>query len=108
MWSQSSCKAPLEMLSGSMIWVKKHGKVLAACDEKILGKKFKEENLELHVKEDFYKGKLVSGEEFSKMIDEMENINLVGEEAVRIAEEKSLIADVRKINNIPHALIIKI
>ena len=42
-----------------MIWIKKHGEVLAACDENIIGKRFSDGELELHLNEKFYKGKLV-------------------------------------------------
>lgn len=91
-----------------MIWIKKHGKVLAACDENIMGKKFTEGELELHVKENFYKGKLVSENTFSKLLDEMENINLVGEKTIRIAKRKSLVADVKNIDGVPFTIIFRL
>ena len=90
-----------------MIWTKKHGEVLAACDEELLGKRFKEQGLELHVNEHFYKGELISEDVFSKLLDKADNINLVGKETIKIAERKSLIADVKKIQSIPFAIIFK-
>jgi len=90
-----------------MIWTKRHEGVLAACDEDLLGKSFKEQELELHVNEDFYKGELTSEDVFSKLLDRADNINLVGEETIKIAERKSLIADVKKIQGIPFAIIFK-
>jgi len=90
-----------------MIWTKKHGEVLAACDKELLGKRFKEQELELYVNEDFYKGELTSEDMFSKLLDKADNINLVGEETIKIAERKSLIADVKKIQGIPFTIILK-
>lgn len=91
-----------------MIWVKKHGKVLAACDERIVGKKFSENKLELHLREDFYRGELIDEAKFSKLLEEAENVNLVGENTIRIANKKALIAGVKKIKGVPYAMIFKI
>ena len=91
-----------------MIWIKRHGKILAACDESIVGKKFSENKLELHLKEDFYKGELIDEKKFTKLLEEAENINLVGENTIRIANKKSLIAEVKKIKGVPYAIIFKI
>lgn len=91
-----------------MIWIKKHDKVLAACDEELLGKKFIEKEVELHINENFYKGELVSEEDLSKLLDEMENINLVGENAIKVAKQKSLVVDVKKIDGVPFTMILKL
>ncbi len=90
-----------------MIYVKKHANgVLAACDENILGKKIKEGQKQLHVKESFYKGDLINAEEFTSLVSEHGNINLVGEETISAAGAYA--GNVFKINKIPYAIIIKI
>ena len=91
-----------------MIWVKKHDRVLAACDEDIIGKKFSDGRLELHLNEDFYKGKLIDEVRFSKILDGEENINIVGKKAVEVAVKKSLIADVKSIRGVPYAIIFRL
>ena len=91
-----------------MIWVKRHGKVLAACDKNLVGKTLQEGKLEVEVRESFYKGELISEEKLSELLDMTDNINLIGENCIRVAKGKSLIADVRKIQGVPVALIFKI
>ena len=91
-----------------MHWVKKHGKVLAACDEGIIGMTFKEGEATLRVSESFYKGSLVTKQELSELLSEYSNINLVGEETIKTAEEKNMISRVIRIEKTPYAVIFKI
>ncbi|GEM_PF-6765676 len=90
-----------------MIWVKNHKSVLAACDEKHLGRYYEEGKLQLDVKEAFYKGKLISEEEFGGMLPH-NNVNLIGENCIRIAKEKLLIGEVKKIKGVPYAMIFRL
>jgi hypothetical protein len=78
--------------------------VLAACDEQLVGKVLKEGELEFKVSEAFYHESKVSAEELKEMLIEHQNINLVGECAVRAAIEIGLASEecVKRINNVPH------
>lgn len=87
-----------------MFYAKKHGKILAACDKKLLGKKLVEKKTCLHVKKEFYGTSLVSKKELIEMLEKSENINVVGENAVKLAGEAVC---VKRIKGVPYAIIIK-
>ena len=62
--------------------------ILAACDEHLVGKTFREEGKRLDVSEIFYKGESIGRDAF---IDRMKNVsimNLVGDEVIAIAIEE--------------------
>jgi hypothetical protein len=88
--------------------VKNTGGVLAACDENLLGKKFEDGELILHVKESFYFDRKVGEEEFSRMLAEAKNINLVGEQTINIAKRDKLISNVGRIKGVPYAIIFRL
>jgi len=79
--------------------------VTAICDEELLGKSFEENDLVLDLASDFYKGELVDGEETKKVMVLSDNLNLVGEKTIAIANELDLIDkdNIRTIKNIPYA-----
>ncbi|MEM0372604.1 MAG: DUF424 family protein [archaeon] len=87
-----------------MHWVKKHGKVLAVCDENVLGKKLGR----ILVDEKFYKGELVDEERLSELLKEHENINIIGKKSVNAAKKQGIACCAAKIKGVPHALIFKI
>jgi hypothetical protein len=93
---------------GMNVWIKNHGEVLAACDENLAGKTFEEGTRCLHVKKDFYCGELVEEGEFWKCLADSKNINLVGENTVRIAKNQNLINQAGKIDNVPYAVIFRV
>ncbi|MCD6383380.1 MAG: DUF424 family protein [Thermoplasmata archaeon] len=84
--------------------------LLAACDEEILGKRFREGKLRLHVKRDFYGGELVSPEVFLRLIEQCTMANLSGEFVVELAIKNGYIQEenVLYIESIPHAQLLKI
>lgn len=87
-----------------------HGEVLvAACDEGLLGKTFREGELKLEVRERFYKGELREAEELKALLDKATIANLVGEECVGKAVELGYVDEGRilRIEGIPHAQIAK-
>ncbi len=90
-----------------MIWVKQHNGVLAACDEELLGKTFQQGEVFLEVKEDFYKGELVGEKEFVDALRKNDNINLVGEKVVSLAKKEKMVAEVKKVEEVPYALIFR-
>ncbi len=91
-----------------MIFVKRHQGVLAACDEDLVGKKFEDGELILDIKESFYRGEIVSGKELSEMLADYSNINLVGEQTIKIAKGIKLIDKVGRIKGVPYAMIFKV
>ena len=86
--------------------------VVAICDEELLGKKFEQENLQLDVKESFYKGEKKSPEEVKKIMKAMKleeaTFNFVGEKTIKIAIETGLITqkNVNTIADIPFSMIL--
>lgn len=91
-----------------MIFVKRHQGVLAACDEDLIGKKFEDGELILDVKESFYRGDRVSGAELGRMLSGYGNINLVGEQTIKIAKKSKLVDKVGRIKGVPYAMIFKV
>ena len=84
--------------------------VLAACDVEVLGKTFEDGKIFFHVKESFYFGEKISSEKLSELLDEFDNVNLIGENAVKVALEKNLAEEgsVLKIKGVPHLQIFRI
>lgn len=86
--------------------------IVAICDEELLGKYFWEGKLQLNVKENFYKGELVSEEQAKEMIQNMikedATFNIVGENSVKAAIQAGVITEeaVGKIAEIPYSLIL--
>ncbi len=86
-----------------------HGRVLAACDEDILGKTFSEGKLRLTVKREFYLEKLVSREELEALMNAAEILNLVGDGVIGVAKGLGMDVDaVLKIGNVPHLQVLKV
>jgi len=93
------------------MYIKKHQsegrEVLSVCDENLLGKTFYENGMKLEVSERFYKGEKVDEEKVKEELQKAENINIVGEESIHIAEEAGIISSdqVKKIDGVPFALV---
>lgn len=83
--------------------------LLAACDEELLGKTFREGELKLEVKERFYKGELVEEEVLGDLLEEATIANLTGERCVSKAIELGYIDRERvlRIAGVPHAQMAK-
>jgi len=97
-----------------MIYVKVYrvqGEVLlAACDEELLGKTFREGELKLEVRERFYKGELVEEEKLEELLEEATIANLTGERCVGKAIELGYVDPERvlRIEGVPHAQMAKL
>lgn len=91
------------------LWKQSKRVLLAICDENILGKTLKHGNIVFQVREDFYKGSLVSLQEALDLIEKSTVVNMVGQRIVKEAVEKGLVHPdaVLKINGVPHAQIVK-
>ncbi len=85
--------------------IRTQGEVLVVvCDPELLGKKFKQGELKLEIKESFYRGTEASVEECLTALREATIANLVGSivwHAVKVGIIES--ANVIKIQDIPHA-----
>lgn len=92
-------------------WMKQHdrplGKVLAACDEELLGKTLENDKAFIVVKEDFYRGELVDSKALLAKLKKAENINVIGKECVKLAVDAK-VADKGKVGHagkVPYALV---
>lgn len=92
-----------------MIWCKwhEHGRdrLLAGCSEELLGKTVEG----FAVYERFYKGKLVTEEEFGEMLAQCTIANLVGKRVIKIAKEKGFVQEksVKTVGGFPHAQFVR-
>jgi hypothetical protein len=82
--------------------------VLAVCDQDIFGKKFSDENRQIDLSSDFYKGRLMEEEHVFNLMEASNSINLVGAKIVELAIKKGFVnpKNIIKIGNIPIALIV--
>ncbi|OLS13851.1 MAG: hypothetical protein RBG13Loki_2528 [Promethearchaeota archaeon CR_4] len=92
------------------IFLKKHiqGKnvVIAAADEELIGKEFRENNRKLTISNSFYRGELLEIEKVIGILKKANNFNIVGQKIVQAAIEAKIIHElaVISIQGIPHAL----
>ncbi len=95
-----------------MIYVKIHdtddGKIIAMCDDILIGKVLEDGDLVLDLKDysDFYVGDLINPKDLVINPEEKFNsANVVGNESVALAIEKNIIKreNVKEINSVPYA-----
>ncbi|MCK4477160.1 DUF424 family protein [Candidatus Bathyarchaeota archaeon] len=84
--------------------------LLAMCDANMLGKTLKQGKIVFHIREEFYKGALVSLEEAVDLIQQSTIVNMIGRRIVKKAVEKGLVHPdaVLEIAGVPHAQIVKV
>ena len=84
--------------------------ILAVCDEDLIGKKIETEKIEFFVSERFYGGQKITNEELLTLYEEVDSINLIGNECVQLLQKKGLIneSSIININNTKHVQIYKI
>lgn len=84
--------------------------VVAVCDLELINKKFEEGKLQIHLRENFYKDKVVDIEEATKIIKQQmlndATFNIVGENSISAAMSAGLIepSSISSIQGIPFAL----
>jgi len=80
-------------------------KIIAVCDEDLIGKEFEEGNLYIKVSDNFFKGEKKNKEEVKKILKDANSANFIGKESVSIAVELWLVDEknVIKIKGVPHA-----
>jgi len=88
------------------------GKIAAACDKELIGRKFSEGRymLDLEKNAGFYKGKLSTEKEVKKALRGAYSINLAGENAVKAALDEGIAEKgaVMTIAGVPHLQIYRI
>ena len=79
-------------------------KIVAVCDEELIGKKLKEKNIQLDLSSEFYNGEKKSEEDILKLFDEAYIVNLVGENAVNLGKKAGIVLEenVLYVHKIPH------
>ncbi len=84
-------------------------KVIAICDEDLIGKTFADKNANLFISEHFYKGEKMGGDELLALTKNCSNLNIVGKKSIAFALKHHLIAQsgVLKIGGVPYANVIE-
>ncbi|MBD3387890.1 MAG: DUF424 family protein [Candidatus Altiarchaeales archaeon] len=84
--------------------------LLAACDQDILGERYTDGELEIHVNERFYGGEEVTEEQFMELVREASIANLMGDGIVEVAVRRKLIDEENtvKVCGVKHAQIISL
>ncbi len=87
-----------------------HGneRILAACDESVMGMTFEGNGARITVSESFYKGEAVSEEAFIERMKSVTIMNLVGEEVISIAMSEGHVSPdcVMEIGGVKHAQVV--
>jgi len=74
------------------IHVRDGERLLAACDEELLGMTFSEGDMRLRVSEVFYKGEVVTEDVLRERMRSVTMMNLVGERSVSVALESGYVS----------------
>ena len=82
--------------------------VISACDEHLLGKKFRKGKFQIDVAKHFYEGERIDKKTLEKFLLDATIANLVGKETVTCAINLGLVDPrcILKIKGIPHAQIV--
>ena len=92
--------------------IKTYRDVVAVCDKELIGKRFEEDKFQLEVKENFFNGDETDEEKAIEIMKQMSmkdsTFNIVGKKSVNTAIKAGIISgeEIRKIQNIPFALIL--
>ena len=80
-------------------------KVVAICDNELVGKKFEEGKFQLDLSSSFYKGEEMDEEKARVLIKGSYILNIVGEKSIDFAMKLGIVKkeSIIKIKNIPHA-----
>jgi hypothetical protein len=90
------------------IHVHEKDRILAACDEEILGMTFRGDGVRIKVSELFYGGEKVSEEVFIERTKSVSIMNLVGNRVVEMAVKEGLVSEqsVMVIGEVKHAQVV--
>lgn len=68
-------------------------KLLAVCDEKLLGSSFKEGKMSIKVEDSFYNGEIKTEKEVEELLPSFDNFVVIGDESVRLLLELELVSE---------------
>ena len=79
-------------------------KIVAVCDEELIGKKLKEKYIQLDLSSEFYKGEKKSEENILKLFDDAYIVNMVGKKAVNLGKNAGIVLEenIIYVQRIPH------
>ncbi len=82
--------------------------ILAACDEELAGKTFRDGVAKIDVSEIFYKGQQVDGAGLSERMKDVSIMNLVGDEVIAVAIQEGYVTegDVILIGGVKHVQVV--
>ena len=80
-------------------------KIVAICDKELIGYKFEEDEKQLDLTGDFYKGDVKSKDEIKEILKDAYIVNLVGKKSVDLGIELGIVNkdNIIYVENIPHA-----
>ena len=96
-----------------MIYVRIHSnrdeRILAACDEEVLGNTYRGNGMRITVSEEFYNGELVPEEAFVERMKSATIMNLVGHRTIGLAVENGFVDEdcILVIGETRHAQVVK-
>ena len=83
--------------------------MLNICDVDLLGKNIVQDELNMHISENYYGEKLVEREEAKTLLKNSSIINMVGKETISLSLELGIGSEngIKKISNIPFLIVFK-
>ncbi len=90
------------------IHVHENERILAACDEEILGMTFRGDGIKIKVSETFYGGEAITEDTFIERTKSVTIMNLVGNRVVEKAIEEGLVSkdNIMIIGDVKHAQVV--
>lgn len=91
---------------------KSYREVVAICDSELLGKYFEQNNFQLDVKKNFFKGEKVSEQELLNLIEKFKKedatFNIIGQKSINCALKAGIINkdNIKTIQDIPFGLVL--
>jgi hypothetical protein len=85
-------------------------KVLAICDENLIGKTFDDGKVYIEVSARFYKGEIKSDEEVVKLMKVADNVNMIGKKCMKLALDNGIIdkESIIIIKGVPYAQVLSL
>jgi hypothetical protein len=80
-------------------------KIVAICDEELIGKKFKEKNIQIDLSSNFYNGEKKTEKDIKKIFDDAYIVNMVGKKSVNLGKKAGIVLEnnIIYVQKIPHA-----
>ena len=79
--------------------------IIAMCDKELVGKTLKNGDVEVEIKESFYKGEELEEEKIKELIKQPVILNIFGEKSIKLAMDCDLLKEenILDIEGVPHA-----